>query len=162
MLRVRASSTLVRGLTAAAVPAMASCFILSAGPSALTASVVGRTQLSGPAPFAQSFMSTRQSAMPLRGTGLRMMSGTAEGDSVVAGMVKKLEKEFTPVKLEVIPAYGDPNGSHVTINVVSDAFEGKRPVQRQQLVYKVIWEEMQGAVHAVDSMTCKTPKEAGL
>jgi len=66
-----------------------------------------------------------------------MMSGTAEGDSVVAGMVKKLEKEFTPVKLEVIPAYGDPNGSHVTINVVSDAFEGKRPVQRQQLVYKV-------------------------
>jgi len=78
-----------------------------------------------------------RAAMPLRGTGLRMMSGTAEGDSVVAGMVKKLEKEFTPVKLEVIPAYGDPNGSHVTINVVSDAFEGKRPVQRQQLVYKV-------------------------
>ena len=66
------------------------------------------------------------------------------------------------VRLEVIPAYGDPNGSHVTITVVSKAFEGKRPVQRQQLVYKVIWEEMQGAVHAVDQMTCKTPEEAGL
>ena len=38
---------------------------------------------------------------------------------------------------EVIPAYGDPNGSHVTINVVSSAFEGKRSVQRQQMVYKV-------------------------
>ena len=33
-------------------------------------------------------------------------------------------------------------------------------MQRQQLVYKAIWEEMQGAVHAVDSMVCKTPDEA--
>jgi BolA-like protein 1 len=39
-------------------------------------------------------------------------------------------------------------------------FEGKRAMQRQQLVYKAIWEEMQGAVHAVDSMVCKTPDEA--
>ena len=45
--------------------------------------------------------------------------------------------ELKPVKLEVIPAYGDPNGSHVTILVVSDAFEGKRSLQRQQMVYKV-------------------------
>jgi stress-induced morphogen len=42
-----------------------------------------------------------------------------------------------PVKLEIIPAYGDPNGSHITILVVSDAFEGKRALQRQQMVYKV-------------------------
>ena len=41
------------------------------------------------------------------------------------------------MKLEVVPAYGDPNGSHVTIRVVSDAFEGKRSLQRQQMVYKV-------------------------
>jgi stress-induced morphogen len=126
----------------------------------------------------------------------------ASGDTVVDGMVKKLEAEFSPAKLEVIPAYGDPNGSHVTITVVSKAFEGKRAVQRQQLVYKVrermlhpsvrncvwklscahiqwgarvqiygatdgysgqvIWEEMQGAIHAVDQMVCKTPEEAGL
>lgn len=44
---------------------------------------------------------------------------------------------LSAVKCEVIPAYGDPNGSHVTINVVSAAFEGKRSVQRQQMVYKV-------------------------
>ena len=43
-----------------------------------------------------------------------MMSETS-GDTVVDGMIKNLEKEFSPVKLEVIPAYGDPNGSHVTI-----------------------------------------------
>ena len=56
-------------------------------------------------------------------------------------------------------AYDDPNGSHISIEVVSDAFEGKRPVQRQQLVYKAIWEELQGPVHAVDKMVTLTPSE---
>jgi stress-induced morphogen len=56
-------------------------------------------------------------------------------------------------------AYDDPNGSHISIVVVSDMFEGKRPVQRQKMVYKAIWEELQGPVHAVDSMICKTPTE---
>ena len=60
-----------------------------------------------------------------------------------------------------VGAYDDPNGSHISVEVVSSNFEGKRMVQRQQLVYKAIWEEMQGAVHAVDSMSCKTPSEAG-
>lgn len=58
-----------------------------------------------------------------------------------------------------IGAYDDPNGSHISIMVVSSMFEGKRPVQRQQLVYKALWEELKGAVHAVDSMVCKTPNE---
>ena len=61
--------------------------------------------------------------------------------------------------VEVIGAYDDPNGSHISIKVTSSLFEGKRPVQRQQLVYKALWEELQGAVHAVDSMQCKTPDE---
>ena len=60
----------------------------------------------------------------------------------------------------LLGAYDDPNGSHISIVVVSDKFEGKRAVQRQQMVYKAIWEEMQGPVHAVDSMICKTPSEA--
>lgn len=30
-------------------------------------------------------------------------------------------------------------------------------MQRQQLVYKALWEELKGPVHAVDSMICKTP-----
>ena len=37
-------------------------------------------------------------------------------------------------------AYDDPNGSHIAIEVTSALFEGKRPVQRQQLVYKALWE----------------------
>ena len=88
-------------------------------------------------------------------------SAPAGGDTVVASIEKKIRNgvfsrptgrfaiiedtlltrdmtaELKPVKLEVIPAYGDPNGSHVTILVVSDAFEGKRSLQRQQMVYKV-------------------------
>lgn len=59
----------------------------------------------------------------------------------------------------VIGAYDDPNGSHISIEVTSALFEGKRPVQRQQLVYKALWEELKGAVHAVDSMVCQTPAE---
>ena len=49
------------------------------------------------------------------------------------------------------------------ISVVSEKFAGKRPVQRQQMVYKALWEELKdpgGIVHAVDAMTCKTPQEA--
>ena len=60
-------------------------------------------------------------------------------------------------RVSVSDASGD--GSHVTIEVVSKAFEGKTSVQRQRLVYKAIWEELQEAVHAVDAMTCKTPQE---
>ncbi len=56
-------------------------------------------------------------------------------------------------------AYDDPNGSHISIVFVSEKFEGKRAVQRQQMVYKAIWEELAGPVHAVDSMICKTPSE---
>jgi stress-induced morphogen len=43
--------------------------------------------------------------------------------------------------------------------VVSEKFQGKRVVQRQQMVYKALWDELQGPVHAVDAMICKTPDE---
>lgn len=48
----------------------------------------------------------------------------------------------------------------LSIDVVSKAFEGKSAVNRQRMVYKVIWEELQSTVHAVDQMTTKTPGEA--
>jgi len=57
----------------------------------------------------------------------------------------------------------DPNGSHISIDIVSSLFEGKNKVKRSQMVYKAIWEEMDavnGCVHAVDQMTCRTPDEA--
>lgn len=52
------------------------------------------------------------------------------------------------------------DGRHVAIDVVSGKFEGESQVQRQRMVYRAIWLELQEAVHAVDEMTTKTPEEA--
>jgi stress-induced morphogen len=46
------------------------------------------------------------------------------------------------------------------LEIVSDAFEGKRLVQRHQLIYKLLDEELKGSVHAL-SMDTKTPTEVG-
>merc|ERR1719343_60098 len=79
--------------------------------------------------------------------------------SVVDVCTQKIGEALETSDVKVTGAYDDPNGSHISIEVVSSQFEGKRPMQRQQLVYKAIWEELQGPVHAVDSMVCKTPEE---
>lgn len=47
-----------------------------------------------------------------------------------------------------------------SIDVISSAFDGQSAVNRQRMVYKAIWEELQSTVHAVDQMTTKTPAEA--
>jgi stress-induced morphogen len=96
----------------------------------------------------------------------RAMSSTTTGpqsteDSVVASVERKLTEALQPESLSVIPAYGDPNGSHVSISVVSDVFEGLNVVKRHKMVYKAIWEELQGPIHAVDQLSTHTPAEAG-
>ncbi len=51
-------------------------------------------------------------------------------------------------------------GGHFEIEVVSDAFAGKRILEQQRLVYSAIAHLMAGdtaPVHAVDRMVCKTP-----
>jgi stress-induced morphogen len=53
----------------------------------------------------------------------------------------------------------DPNGSHISVFVVSDQFRGKIAMQRQRLVYKALWDELQGPVHAVDQMVTLAPEE---
>jgi BolA protein len=75
-------------------------------------------------------------------------------------VARKLPLLLGTDQVKVLGAFDDPNGSHVSIEVVSEKFEGKRAVQRQQMVYKALWEELKGPVHAVDSMVCKTPDEA--
>lgn len=47
-----------------------------------------------------------------------------------------------------------------SIEVIASAFEGQSAVNRQRMVYKAIWEELQEKVHAVDQMTTWTPSEA--
>eukprot|EP00980_Cylindrotheca_fusiformis_P020061 scaffold7139_cov115-Cylindrotheca_fusiformis.AAC.11 len=93
----------------------------------------------------------------------RLMSsstgGASDTTSIVDTCTQKIKDALEATDVKVIGAYDDPNGSHISVQVVSAKFEGKRPMQRQQLVYKAIWEELQGPVHAVDSMVCKTPDE---
>lgn len=45
-------------------------------------------------------------------------------------------------------------GSHFNIQAIGDIFEGKRPVQRQQLIYAALREQIaSGAIHAVNMKT---------
>lgn len=85
----------------------------------------------------------------------------AGGDTVVSRCTAKLTAALSPTRLKVSAQHDDPNGSHIAIECVSAAFEGKAAVMRQRLVYKAIWDEMAdgGAVHAVDQIIARTPAE---
>ena len=55
--------------------------------------------------------------------------------------------EGCDIKVEV-------DGSHVNIIVIGNIFEGKRTVQRQQLVYAALQEHIaSGVIHAVNMKT---------
>ena len=65
-----------------------------------------------------------------------------------------LEKTLYDWQIEV-----DSQDSHFNVLVVGDLFEGKRAVQRQQLIYAVLNESISsGAIHAVN-MKLFTPQE---
>jgi len=83
--------------------------------------------------------------------------GPAESPSTKA-LEAKIKEQLEADAVRVVDNSGD--GRHVCIDVVSKAFEGKSAVNRQRMVYKAIWEELQSTVHAVDEMTTKTPDEA--
>ncbi|RVW69944.1 Protein BOLA4, chloroplastic/mitochondrial [Vitis vinifera] len=61
--------------------------------------------------------------------------------------------DFLKLKLRLV-------GGDILIDVISSAFEGQSAVNRQRMVYKAIWEELQSTVHAVDQMSTRTPTEA--
>ncbi|KAG6605693.1 Protein BOLA4, chloroplastic/mitochondrial, partial [Cucurbita argyrosperma subsp. sororia] len=77
---------------------------------------------------------------------------------LMQSMENKIKEQLEAQSVSVKDAYGD--GRHVSIDVVSSAFEGQTAVNRQRMVYKAIWEELQSTVHAVDQMTTRTPAEA--
>ncbi|OVA18364.1 BolA protein [Macleaya cordata] len=77
---------------------------------------------------------------------------------LIQSMEQKIKEQLNADVVIVKDAYGD--GRHVSIDVISSAFEGQSAVNRQRMVYKAIWEELQSTVHAVDQMTTKTPTEA--
>ena len=57
---------------------------------------------------------------------------------------------------EHVEVEGD--GQHFFATIVSSAFEGKRPIQRHQLVYAALGERMRAEIHAL-SMKTLTPAE---
>lgn len=77
---------------------------------------------------------------------------------LMQSMEKKIKEHLNAESVSVKDAYGD--GRHVSINVIASTFEGQSAVNRQRMVYKAIWEELQSTVHAVDQMTTRTPSEA--
>ena len=64
---------------------------------------------------------------------VRMLSGGADR-TVVGTCTEKIKAAIDVKELKIEGAYDDPNGSHITIYCVSEAFEGKRSLARQQMV----------------------------
>jgi len=52
------------------------------------------------------------------------------------------------------------DGQHFEATIVSPEFEGKSRIQQHQLVYAVLGDKMEAAIHAL-SMKTQTPDEAG-
>lgn len=74
--------------------------------------------------------------------------------TVQATIEAKLNAALQPLHLEVTNEshmHNVPPGSesHFKVVVVSEAFAGKRLVQRHQLVYGVLADELRGSVHAL-------------
>ena len=90
---------------------------------------------------------------------MRRFMGSSAEDTVVARCTQKITDALKPTMIKVTASNDDPNGSHIQILCVSNEFQGKNSMQRQKLVYKAIWDEMSGPVHAVDAIIAKTPDE---
>ena len=87
---------------------------------------------------------------PRRST-VRMMSQEGQIQSeLMESMRAKIQTALDAQSVSVSDVQGD--GRHVEIVVVSNQFEGQNSVNRQRMVYKAIWEELQDVVHAVRSI----------
>jgi acid stress-induced BolA-like protein IbaG/YrbA len=81
---------------------------------------------------------------------------SAGGGEVATDLQKAIADHIEGCEVEVQPQ----GAGHFIVRVVSAAFEGKNPVQRQQLVYAAIAPFMSGPtapVHAIDKMDTRTP-----
>lgn len=75
----------------------------------------------------------------------------------------KLIAELSPRRLEVlneshmhsVPANSE---THFKVTLISERFEGLRPVQRHQLVYQILAAELEGEVHAL-ALHLYTPEQ---
>ncbi len=77
---------------------------------------------------------------------------------------ERLEAALSPVSLEIIDeshkhaGHASAGGAgHFIVKIVSNAFEGKSPIQRHRMVFDAIGELMQSEVHAL-SIQADTPE----
>ncbi|MEE1673886.1 MULTISPECIES: BolA family protein [Agarivorans] len=78
-------------------------------------------------------------------------------------ITNKLQQHFAPVHLEVVNEsnmHNVPAGSesHFKVTIVSEAFEGKRLLQRHRAVNQLLAEELQNEIHAL-AMHTLTPAQ---
>ena len=87
--------------------------------------------------------------------------------TIIDEIQQKLTTALAPEKMIVrddsAPHYGHDGAtpgtvSHVSIQVVSDKFEGQGRVARQRMVYQAMAEEMP-KIHAITQMVTLTPAE---
>jgi acid stress-induced BolA-like protein IbaG/YrbA len=71
-------------------------------------------------------------------------------------IARMIEQGLESVKVDV----RSDDGTHFAALVVSPAFEGLRPLQRHQLVYRTLGELVGREIHAL-SITARTPEEHG-
>lgn len=78
----------------------------------------------------------------------------------------QLEAAFSPNKLQVKDQShlhaghegAKSGGGHFDVRIVSDAFAGKRPLQRHRMVYDALGSMMHSEIHAL-RITAQTPDE---
>lgn len=87
--------------------------------------------------------------------------------SVAETIRSKLTAAFAPSHLTVIDdsarhaghAGARPGGeTHFSVEIVSEAFEGKSRLDRQRHIHAVLADELAGPVHAL-SLSARTPEE---
>jgi BolA protein len=84
-------------------------------------------------------------------------------------ITKKLTEAFAPRSLDVTDeshlhaghmGHRPEGETHFRVNIVSEAFEGKRRIDRHRMINELLAAELAGTVHAL-ALKPQSPKEAG-
>ena len=69
----------------------------------------------------------------------------------------EVRKAVTEAVIEVVDLHG--SGDHFHVRIISESFDGVRPLQRQKTVLAVMKQHIPHPVHALD-LKCMTPEQA--
>lgn len=77
-------------------------------------------------------------------------------ENCVEAIRQRLTDAFAPERLEIIDDThkhvghaSAKGGGHFTVQVIAEAFEGKKPLERHRMVYDALGDLMQGEIHAL-------------